>query len=164
MGLGNFIEDNTPSNKDVNRFSTYSYDEREEDIWDWIEEFQDKFPEEVKCDLVEVAPRDVSYHAQAYWRKRGDTHYQYLRVSETAFDDGEWFARSVVLHEMCHLYMYQIGMRDVTERSPMFSWLLGRVGAHVSGMRTEGDQWQEMERFLPDDLTSRHEPDTDDAH
>jgi len=156
MGLGDFTDEHIPDKTGISRFSTYNYDEREDLVWDWINEFQDKFPEEVQCDMVEIAPRDVSYHAHAYWRKRDGVDYQYLRVSETAFDDGEWLARSVVLHEMCH-YLYQIGMKDVTERSPMFSWLLGRVGAHVSGMRTEGDQWQEMERFLPDDLTSRHE-------
>jgi len=151
MSLMSFKKDGPQTGSSTSRYSTNPYDEREEDIEAHIEEFQEKFPEEIRCDMVEVSPPDVKYSAKAYWKQGGD---QYMRVSESAFEKGEWFVRSVILHEMVHLFFYQNDQRDIPDGDTVFEWMLGRVGAIPSGVSEQSEEWELCELFLEDGLRS----------
>lgn len=160
MGFEEFIDGEVPETKARNQYSTYPYDEREELVWEWIDELQDKFPEEVRCELVEIAPCDVKYNAKAYYKENGD---QYMRVSESTFDKPTGIARSVVLHEMIHLYMFQSGWKHKREHSPMFKYLCGRLGAvHSASFSTSSEEWWFLQKFIEQSLTTHHDTDEEE--
>lgn len=151
MGLDDLID--FEQNAKTTNLRYYGYDEREEIVWDWIDEFQSKFPEEINCDFVEIAPADVKYNAKAYWKKRNGQHIQYMRVSESAFNLGDWRARQSVLHEMVHLFTFQTGHKNVSDGSRIFTWLCGQVGCVINQIHTDSKQWTELaEHFIDDDM------------
>lgn len=151
MGLEDFVKGNENSKNGANRFSSYSYDEREENVWDIIERFQDRFPEQVRCDMVEIAPYDVIYNGMAYYRSRDGNYYQYMRISESIFEESVAKVESVVLHEMIHLYLFQNNLREVSDGSPLFKWLCGRVGCVMEpSLPTHSKEWKVAEQFLED--------------
>ena len=116
-----------------------------------IDELQEEFPEEVRIDFVEVSPRMTKTYAMAYWRERDGEYTQFMRVGEHYTEVDDETLRRTVLHEMIHLFCYQKGYRDLSERSVMFTWLLGRLGASVSGIDQDNKKWQDLAKPFLDD-------------
>jgi len=139
MGLDELVEDGSSGVKNLAQFRRYGSHEEEDRIWNIIEEMQDRFPVEIECDMVEVATQDVNYDAKAYWRVRDGEHYQYMRVKEACLHGDPTYVRHIILHEMVHLYTFQMGHKDLSDGSPMFKWLCGRVD--VTSIRSSGTGW-----------------------
>lgn len=152
MGFENFINE-TESVQPIRRFRHYPHDPRADEIEEWIEEYQDRFPAKVQCDFVEIATRDVQYYGKAYWRQREGETIQYMRVSEKTFEQGIDFTRGVVLHEMVHLYLYQEDFWrrcNITEKHPIFIWLCGAVGANHESVKPADKLLREDLEFFSD--------------
>lgn len=141
MGLKDLVEEENNHGK-----RQYPEHPREEEFLEWIDEFQDRFPEEVGVDFLEVSPRMTKTWGYAYYREDS----QYIRLSEYLVKNcPDSTIKRVILHEMVHLYSHQIGYGELTERDPLFTWVLGRVGAHVSGYSPSGQEWNDVvEPFL----------------
>lgn len=129
MGLGEFVDDKSPESG-----RAYPDHERQEELEEWLEELSDEFPEPIEVDFIEVSPNMTRHCAKAYWDKSDKDRDRYIRLSEQFVEehtDGQ--IKSVILHELVHAWLYQNGDADVTERDPIFTYILGAVGAHVSG-------------------------------
>jgi len=129
MGLGNLDDVNL---KHSGRH--FPDHERQDELNDWLEELRHEFPEPVNVDFIEVSPQLTKAWAKAYWDHSSKDRDRYIRLSkrlvENYTDDQ---IKSVILHELAHCWFYQNGDNDVTERDPIFSYVLGAVGAQVSG-------------------------------
>lgn len=134
-----------------NRFQQYPSHPDDGRINRMIEELQQLFPEEVRIDFVEVSPRMTKTHAMAYWRKRDGEYTQFMRVGEHYTDVDDEELRRTVLHEMVHLFCYQNGYTDLSERSVIFTWLLGQLGASLSGIPESSQKWKDLAKPFLDD-------------
>lgn len=154
MGLDELIDDEGTA-KNLAQFRRYGSHEEDDRIWGIIEEMQERFPVEIECDMVEVATDDVNYDAKAYYRVKGGTHYQYLRVKESCLHGDPVYVRHIILHEMVHLYCYQMGHSEISDGSPMFKWLCGRVGCTLSQIEWNGMDWKDLaDPMLESDMVS----------
>lgn len=152
MGLDQFRQNDV--DRGAARFKTFGAHEADEKLNRMVEKAQQAFPEEVRVDFVEVSPHMTKHNGKAYWRTRDGETYQYMRISEDFLSRSDDDIMLVVLHEMCHLYLYQNGCKDLTERDPLFTWVLGRVGAHLSGTHTHSERWKRVaEPMLEDYVT-----------
>jgi predicted SprT family Zn-dependent metalloprotease len=159
MGLTDLIDESTEpgqSNQEPDidtkhhRKRAYNPHHKEEDLWEMFEELQEKFPEEIKCDFIEVSGKMKNYNAKAY----DDYGTQYLRFAK-------WFVESssderikeTMLHEMVHLYTYQKGYAgEVSDGSHIFKWLCGAVGAKINQVHMSERKWKDMaEPFRKED-------------
>lgn len=122
------------------KYRAYSKHEKEEQLWEWFEEFEGKFPVELTCDFIEVSTRMSSYHAKAYYRDGGE--HQYIRFSKQYIERAsDRQLRQTLLHEMVHLYTYEMGFEDINDQQVIFKWLCGRVGCKVNAIDTESPVW-----------------------
>ena len=142
MGLDQFRETDTAAG--AARFRSFGQHEMEDQLNEWADQFQERFPEEVRIDFIEVSPQMTKCNGKAYSRKRDGERYQYIRIAEGRLSDSEEDLKLTLLHEMVHLYTYQKGYTNITERDPVFTWLLGRVGANVSRVGTYEDKWKDL--------------------
>lgn len=140
MGLEEF-KGNTSS--EYKMYRGHEYDEKLDEM---VEEFQDKFPVDLRVDFIEVSPRMSKHHAMAY--KRPGSKY-YIRVSESFIErSSEKRIRMTVLHEMVHVYFYQMGYSD-TNHDKFFRWVVGRVGASMTNTSIKSRKWRQcIEPFL----------------
>lgn len=153
MGLDELVD--STSTKNLSRYRRYGSHEKDDYIWEIIESHQHRFPQEIECDLVEVATSNPNYDAKAYTRGSGDDRVQYLRVAERCFSMKDSKLRSIILHEMVHLYCYQNGRPDISDGSTMFKWLCGQVGCTVNQIQYGGREWVSLlDPFLEDDIHS----------
>lgn len=149
MGVEDLIPERIPDKGA--QFKTYGYHPKEDVLYDWADELQERFPEEVRIDFIEVSPEIESYRAKAYWRPRGGELYQFIRFAQFYVEDApDWRIYRTLLHEMVHLYTYQKGYsEDVGDTTPIFTWLCGRVGTHINRYPDNMEMWQELaEPFL----------------
>lgn len=144
MGLNDLIDESNQTSEAERQYRSFSYHKYEERVEEWVDELQSEFPEEVQVDFVEISTRMRKSSAKAYWRGE----HQYLRVAEWSVEkyDDEYL-KEIVLHEMVHLYFRQIGKGEVDDNSRLFNWVLGQVGADLSG--TSPGHWKHdiMEEF-----------------
>jgi len=129
MGLGNLDDINL---KHSGRY--FPDHERQDELEQWMEDLMDRFPEPIDVDFIEVSPQMTKHAAMAYWDHGSQDRDKYIRVSKNAMDrltDDQ--IKSIILHELVHCWFYMNGDNDVTERDPMFTYVLGAVGAHLSG-------------------------------
>jgi len=148
MGLNDIVPEEQQQSNAEESYRQYSVHEYEDTLIGWIDELQDRFPEEVQVDFIEVSPEMTSTHGYAY-RKPGGI--QYIRIAEFVTEDyPQWYQKMVVLHEMVHMFMYQRGMDDVSDGDPLFEWVLGTVGADVNGLgpETTEEKYEVMADFL----------------
>lgn len=133
------------------RFQQYPTHPEDGRINKMIDELQEMFPEDVRVDFVEVSPRMTKTYAMAYWRERDGEYTQFMRIGEHYTEVSDTFLRRTVLHEMVHLYCFQMGYKDVSDHDDMFTWILGRLGASVSKINQDSQMWQDLaEPFLDD--------------
>jgi len=142
------VPDEGISNK---RYRTYPHTEWEDTLNEWFDGFQDKFPEEIKCDFIEVSPRITRAHAKAFYKDHG--RHTFIRFSKDYLDRAEEKRiKMTLLHEMVHLYTYQHDRYEVNDSSHVFKWLCGRVGAPINQIpvKSNGVWGEMMEPMLED--------------
>lgn len=144
MGIQDAV-DSAKGPTEALRYKKYSKHEKEDDLVEWMEEFEDRFPTPVMVDFIEVSPEMENNLGLAYTKPGA----QYIRIAEYAIDEyNDNFIKMVVLHEMVHVWFYQMGYTDITERDPVFTWVLGQVGADLSGYSPPDGFYNIAEMFL----------------
>ena len=143
MGLEEF---ETESSDKHNVYQSHEKDEKLEQI---IEEYQERFPVELRIQFIEVSPKMEKKNAMAY--KRAGKKY-YIRVSESFIQRStEEQLRRTVLHEMCHVYLYQQGLSD-HGHGKYFRWVVGRVGASMTHSTIHDVKWEKcIQPFIDED-------------
>jgi predicted SprT family Zn-dependent metalloprotease len=143
MGIDDFITEKQDRHK---VYKTHDKDEKLEQL---IEEYQERFPVELRIDFVEVSPRMERCNAKAY--KRAGKKY-YIRVSEEYLERAtEEELRRTVLHEMVHIYLYQRGYSK-HGHGKYFRWVLGRVGGSMTNSTIHSTKWEKcIEPFIEED-------------
>lgn len=148
MGLSSLLDEETGETK-RHPDRAYSPHPIEDELWDVFREYEERFPEEIECDFIEVSPKMTKHQAKAYYdHQKG---IRYIRVSKDYLEKTDHHRlRDTMLHEMVHLYTYQKGYAgDTSDGSHMFKWLCGAVGAPINQVREHSDEWQDMaEPFL----------------
>lgn len=145
MGLDDISPETTVS-ESQHKDRAYPPHEYEERLWEWVDGLQDRFPEEVQIDFIEVSDRMTQAQAKGYCKERGTVLY--IRIAERVIEnEDDEYIKTILLHEMVHLWFYQNSWFDVGDSDPIFNWVLGAVGADLSGSG-QGD-WQHtiMEKF-----------------
>lgn len=141
----------------LNSQSGRAYPDHPEDEthYEWFDEFQDRFPEEIECDFIEVSTGIEKYNAKSY-KEHEDSHRerdQYIRIAEHFLDSPTWRRRQTLLHEMVHLYCYQNDHIDVSDGSHIFKWLCGQVGCVINQVNTNSERWEDLaEPFIDEDM------------
>lgn len=142
MGGLKDVVDQKGGRTDSTNHRAYPYDEREEKLWEWFDELEERFPEDIECEFIEVSPRLERCHAKAYLKPDGT---QYIRMADDYLRaTRDWKVKRTLLHEMVHLYTYQKGHSDISDGSHLFKWLCGAVGAHINQVSENGDQWRDL--------------------
>lgn len=149
MGLDQFKQSETSVG--AAHFRSFGKHEAEDVLNDMADDLQERFPEEVQIDFIEVSTSMTKCHGKAYRRERNGEWYQYIRIAERHLIQDDDRVKLTLAHEMCHLYLYQNGYSDITEKSPMFSWILGRVGASVTDIGVDSDMWQDLAEPMLED-------------
>lgn len=143
MGLDDYLTE--PDNQ----HKIYSGHEKEEELENMVDEFQDRFPVKLEIEFIEVSPRMTKHHGMAY-RRNGNTYF--IRMSEdyVNFASDEEIRRTV-LHEMAHVYFYQQGYSDESH-GKYFRWVLGRIGASMTKSSIHDMKWEKcIEPFIQED-------------
>lgn len=123
----------------------YNYVNLDNQLEDIVKELQSKFPEEVEVDFIEASPQLQSCAGKAYYRTNANLERtNYIRIKKSLAEENSERTKRVVLHEMCHVYMYQKGFTEVTEKDVLFQWLCGRVGADPTGIYEGSKEWREV--------------------
>lgn len=133
MGLDEF------KSEQKSQYRAYSEHEHNEKLQDIVDQYQKRFPIDLRIQFIEVSSRMTKHAAMAY--KRDGKKY-YIRVSENFIErsNDEQLHRTVI-HEMVHVYMYQIGM-DNENHGKYFRWVLGRVGGSFTGETIHNTKWE----------------------
>lgn len=130
MGLGDIVDEYESHNG-----RAYPDHERQEELEEWLEELSEAFPEDLHVDFIEVSPKMTKYDAKAYWDKASEDRDRYIRVAKSSMENyTDKQIKALILHELCHIWFYQKGHHDVTEKDERFTYVLGAVGASVSGV------------------------------
>lgn len=147
MALDDFKTQNLSSEDRYREYPDHEYNSRLENL---VDDLQHRFPEEVEVDFIECSPNMDKHFGMAYYKSTNRGVIRYIRMSEKYID--AWNFNKVemaVLHEMAHIYFHQKGYKDITERDPRFTWVLGRLGALISEVPTSNDCWEDcLKPFL----------------
>lgn len=144
MGLDQFKTENSNN-------SYYGSHPADEKLNDWMDELQDRFPEPVDVEFVEVSTKMTKSHAKAYYDEGSGE--KYIRIAEFIVEDyDEQYQKKVLLHEMVHIFFYQRRIRH-TDSSWLFLWVLGRVGADHGKTGPGGDDYEVMKEFYEHSTT-----------
>lgn len=135
-----------------NEHRYYPYHEFEDTAWEWFKELEERFPVSIDCEFIEVSTRMSKYTAKTYYREEGAVCF--IRFSKYWVENSpEWRLKQTLLHEMVHLYTYQMGWKEISDSSIMFKWLCGQVGATVNQISQHSEKWEFLaEPFLDEEL------------
>lgn len=141
MGLDDFTGGSTGKSK----HKCYNYHKLDEQLESIVDDLQDRFPEEVKVDFIEASPRLKSYYGKAF--KRFDENglpVQYIRIKKSLAEQNDELTEAVIAHEMAHIFLYQNGFTDVTEKDVLFQWVCGRVKADPTDIYKGSRKWRDV--------------------
>lgn len=142
MGFEEFIE-NTNTGENRHGYRSYPDHKLDDELYEMFNDLNSRFPVDVEVDFIEVSTRIENYAAKAYYRDGGDAIF--IRFSENYIDSApEAEIRNVMLHEMVHIYTYQMGHKGVGDGSHIFKWLCGAVGTTINQVPTESDKWEDL--------------------
>lgn len=147
MGLKDLegLNDSVSSSGSTSRHSGRYYPdhERQDELEEWLEECKEAFPVDIEVDFIEVSTKMTQRLAMSYWdHTRGDRD-RYIRVSEWCMDKyDDWQIKSIIMHELCHAWLFQNGDRNITERDPIFTYILGATGSHLSGYMFSNNEFK----------------------
>lgn len=136
MGLENFTKGKS------NPYKQYSCFELDQQLEDIVEDLQDKFPDKVQVDFIEASPQLSSCVGKAYYRTNENMERtNFIRIKKSLAQENSERTRRVVLHEMCHVYLYQKGFTETSEKDVLFQWLCGSVGADPTHIFEGSKEW-----------------------
>ena len=152
MGLDDFK--NSSISKSSNK--AFNYKKLDEKLESIVEQCQKQFPEKVEIDFIEASPKLKKHAGKAYRDQNiedGRLEYSiYIRIKKSLAERGGDDLVMVVLHEMCHCYLYQHGI-GASEKDVVFQWLCGRVVADPSGLfRGDKEYDKIIKPFIEQDL------------
>lgn len=154
MGLENLIDDED-SIESISKYKKYGHHEYNDILERWVDEFQDRFPEEVEIEFVEVSSAMESKAAYTYFRYINEEEICFIRISENVIDNEDWFIKQTVLHCMVDAYLRQLGADDIDAGHSIRNWVRGRVGCIINAVDVDSDEWKLIaEPFLEDDMKS----------
>lgn len=148
MGLDDFAEEATTTSE-YKQYNLTELDNRLEEI---VDNHQDRFPYEIRVDFIEASPELTKHAGKAYYKDDGNKRHQYIRIKESIARDDDMQTVRIVLHEMVHVYFYQLGLKDISDGDKLFEWVCGRVMADISGVYEESNTFhQAIKPFLEDE-------------
>jgi hypothetical protein len=151
MGLDDLLDDDvTTGEASASQFRRYGSHKADEQLNEWYEEFQERFPERVELDFIEVSPQLENTSARFYKKDREEKQFMYVRISEKTLERDEWWQRNVLLNQMVIAYCHQRGYHDISTGSSLFKWLCGRVGCAISQVNIDSMEWQDLAEPLMD--------------
>lgn len=131
MGLHDFNNSNS-------EHRAYKEHPKEEKLEEWKEQLNERFPIDLEIEFIEVSPKLSKHCGKAYYR--GDTTF--IRISQDYIENNtDRKVKLTLLHEMCHIYFYQMGYKD-TNHDKYFRWVVGRVMASMTGMSIDNKKWK----------------------
>jgi len=131
----------SPNNSIQHRYRSYKPHEKDKLLYELFDELEERFPEEVRCDFIEVSTRMDRCRAKAYYRD-GGTHL-FIRFSDWYVEkESRKELKDTMLHEMVHLWCFQKGFKKVSDGSPMFKWLCGQVGTKINQVPKSSHKWE----------------------
>jgi len=153
MGLAQLIDDKGDSNSTSSPVSPrYGHHEYNDTLRAWVDEFNERFPVEVDIEFIEVSPQLKSNATKLYAKHKEGDLYQYIRVKEGLWEQGEWFVRQRILYLMVSAYFNQIGMPKIGPANDEFKWVCGRVGAATNPIDFRESTWKDgCTPFLTED-------------
>lgn len=141
MGLDDFANGSS-NNSNLKRYNHHDLDEKMESI---VDDLQHRFPEEVKVDFIEASPMLKKCLGKAYYRNKfADNMSTFIRIRKDVAEEGGDELVEVIAHEMAHIYLYQKGFTDATEKSVLFQWVCGRVKADPTGIFRGSEEWDKV--------------------
>lgn len=151
MGLDDLIPEETDSGS--NQLRKYGSHEADEKLENWIDEFQSRFPTDVRIDFIEVSPELTKSIARWYVKPRDGEEVRYVRVSEKLIDMEEWYQRQVILSVMSEMWMNQMGAKEMEAGHAIKKWVKGQVGCIINAVDVESEEWRILaEPFIDEDL------------
>lgn len=140
MALGD-LDENMSDNKGPEGF--WPPHEKDKMLQEMLDDLQDEFPEEIRCDFIEVSRGMERCSAKAYYREGGKSIY--IRFADWYVESrDEEKIRKTMLHEMVHLYIYQKGYSSISDGSDMFKWICGQVGAGINQVSRDTPRWNDL--------------------
>jgi hypothetical protein len=140
MGLGNF-ENNYVDESDRHERRAYPNHEYDDKLYEWFDELNERFPVELEVAFIEVSTQITSYNAKAYREPDGT---RYIRMAEHFVENkDDSVIKDTLLHEMVHIYFYQLGHKDISDSSHLFSWVCGRVGTNINYRYDNRGGWED---------------------
>lgn len=127
-------------------YGYYSYHEYDDTLQEWADEMESKFPGGLEYEYIEVSPKMSKYQAKAYF-PQGEPNY--IRVAEDTVDNySDEYIKMILLHELVHIWMSNNGHGHISDGDKVFNWVLGMVGADVSGEGPGTRGYKIMMEFL----------------
>lgn len=140
MGLDQFQSKNA-AEQQYKKYNKHDLDEYLEEL---VEHNQHRFPERVEVDFIEASPSLESTYGMAYYRRNGGDKIKFIRIADWLADRKNRRLEMVVVHEMCHIFLYQKGFTDVNEKDDLFQWILGRTNADLTHMNYRSKKYEEV--------------------
>jgi hypothetical protein len=151
MGLEDLLDDDVSAGEaSASQFRRYGSHEADERLNEWFEDFQERFPEPIELDFIEVSPQLENTAARFYRKRRDEREFRYIRVAEKTLERDEWWQRNVLLNQMVIAYIHQRGYHDISTGSSLFKWLCGNVGCVINQVDTDSMEWQDLAEPMMD--------------
>lgn len=143
MGLKDVVSEENQKHK----YRYYPDHELQDEIEKVVEETVEELPGDVEVDFIEVSPRMTGNILGRHIPKDGgDTHL--IRLKENLVENRPWeYVERVIKHEVVHVWFAQNGYGDYGDGSRIFEWVLGRVGADISGISFYGEEYDIIHEF-----------------
>lgn len=155
MGLKDLIDGE--DNENSARHRKYERHEREDQLNEWVEELQGRFPWDVPVEFVEVSTRMEKNAAKTYHKGTGENATHYIRVAESTLETEEEMIKQYLLSCMVTIYFKDLGFDEVTTNSSIHKWVAGAVGCRINAVQTNSEEWREAAvPFLTDDMVADH--------
>lgn len=134
MGLDDFASPNSTSGH-----RAYTGHPKEEQLEEWEDELNERFPIDLDIEFIEVSPKMSKHQGKAFYR----SNVNFIRISKQHIEnDSDRKVKLTLLHEMCHVYFYQMGYKD-TGHDKYFRWVVGRVMADMTNISIDAKKWQD---------------------
>jgi|APHM01.1.fsa_nt_gi SprT-like family. len=125
---------------------------RQDELEEWLDDLENEIPIELDVDFIEVSPPMTQTAAMAYKDSSDNKDREYyIRVSEWVMEnEPDDVIRGTILHELAHIWFWENGDGDISDGDDMFSYVLGGLGAHLSGVDFKGYEYETYMKHLTD--------------
>lgn len=126
------------------KYKKYNYTELDEKLENIADSLKDRFPKDFRLDFIEASPALEKHGGKAYYRIDNSRKHYYIRIQKRMIESDHKRLKFLVLHELVHIYLYNLGYNDISDGDPLFHWVLGAVGASVNHISVGGDKWNDI--------------------